>query len=444
MFDRQDTPIVRHLAHGDLRCDPRNARRHSKAQIRQIANSIRSFGFNVPILASSDGQIIAGEGRWRAAQLLGLTTVPVIALEHLTPARSRAFAIADNRLSETSTWDDRLLGEVLLELSAQDLSFDLEATGFTTGEIDVLIEGLPSDGQERDVADDVPEPADEIAISKSGDLWLMGNHKVLCGNALEEPSYALLLGKEKAHVVFTDPPWNLPISGHVSGLGAVQHREFAMASGEMSSGAFTGFLTTTCAHLARHTVDGAIHYVCIDWRHVDALLAAGKIAYSELKNVCVWVKNNPGMCSFYRSHHEFVLVFKSGKKPHRNNIELGRHGRNRTNVWNYPGATIFSRTSDEGYLLALHPTVKPARMVADAILDTSRRGDIVLDPFGGSGTSVIAAERTGRRAALIELDPLYTDTIVRRWQNYTGEQAHHAVTDKTFTEHEEAVRHDQS
>lgn len=426
-----------------LKPDLRNARQHTKKQIKQIAESIRQFGFNVPVLIDKSNCVIAGHGRLQAAAQLGLDELPIIRLEHLSQAQARAFAIAENRLNELSSWDEGLLGQAFLELSAQDLDFELETTGFSTTEIDMLVEAAATDREDSDADDNVPEPPSEVAISKPGDLWLLGPHKVLCGNALEAPFYAALLGKDRAHFAFTDVPYNVPIAGHASGQGAVQHRDFAMASGEMSDGAFTGFLTTACAHLAQHTVDGAIHYVCIDWRHVDALLAAGKIAYAELKNICVWVKNNAGMGSLYRSQHEFVLVFKSGKGAHRNNIELGRHGRNRTNVWNYPGATTFSRTSDEGYLLGLHPTVKPVRMVADAILDTSRRGDIVLDAFGGSGTTVIAAERTGRRAYLIEIDPLYTDTIVRRWQNYTGDQARHGVTGITFAEHEEVVRHEQ-
>jgi hypothetical protein len=224
----------------------------------------------------------------------------------------------------------------------------------------------------------------------------------------------------------------VPIQGHVSGLGAIQHREFAMATGEMSEADFITFLTNVLGLSARYSRDGSLHYICMDWRHLPELQAAGDAVYTEQKNLCVWVKDNPGMGSFYRSQHELVLVFKHGTAAHRNNIQLGRHGRNRSNVWNYPGVNSFRRTSDEGDLLALHPTVKPVKLVADAILDASARGDVVLDPFLGSGTTLIAAERVGRRCRGIELDPLYVDTIVRRWQALTGDVARHAVTDLRF------------
>lgn len=437
MSDIHRPLVVERIPVTAVTADPRNARRHSKGQIRQIARSMAAFGNNVPILVDRTNKIVAGHGRWEAAKQIGLREVLVIRLEHLTEDQARAFAIADNRLTETSSWDANLLGDTFRELSTHDLTFELETTGFSTAEIDLLIEDPPS-SQESDAGDAIQDCEAEKATSKLGDLWRLGEHKVLCGNALEPGCFTALLGKEKAHVVFTDPPYNVRIDGHASGLGAIRHREFAMACGEMSDGQFTAFLTTVCANLSEHSADGSIHFICIDWRHVDALLAAGKIAYSELKNICIWAKNTPAMGSFYRSQHEVVCVFKSGKGAHRNNIELGRYGRNRTNIWSYPGATTFSRTSDEGPLLGLHPTVKPVRLVADAILDVSRRGDVVLDAFGGSGTTVIAAERTGRIARAIELDPLYTDTIVRRWQNYTSEQARHAVTGRTFAEHEEA------
>jgi DNA modification methylase len=235
---------------------------------------------------------------------------------------------------------------------------------------------------------------------------------------------------KRAAMVFTDPPYNVPIQGHVSGLGTVHHREFAMASGEMSSDEYRGFLTRVCALLAHHSIEGSIHFVTIDWRHLGELLTAGHKIYSELKNVCVWVKNHTGLGAFYRSRHELVLVFKHGRAPHRNNIQLGRYGRDRTNVWAYPSPRT---PSEEGNLLGLHPTVKPAAMVADAIMDCTTRGDIVLDVFLGSGTTVIAAERTGRRCYGIELEPLYVDTIVRRWQAYTRGSARQA-SGRTFDE----------
>ena len=234
-------------------------------------------------------------------------------------------------------------------------------------------------------------------MSRAGDLWLLGPHRVCCSSALDDNAYEALMKGETAAMVFTDPPYNVCIQGNVSGLGTIQHREFAMASGEMSEKEFTAFLTRTCGQLARHSRDGSIHFVCMDWRHLTELLAAGHEAYDELKNVCIWAKDNGGMGSLYRSQHEMIFVFKHGHRAHRNNVQLGQYGRNRTNVWRYPSASSFSKSGEEGDLLALHPTVKPVALVADAIMDVSARGDIVLDAFLGSGTTVVAAERTGRR-----------------------------------------------
>jgi DNA modification methylase len=264
-------------------------------------------------------------------------------------------------------------------------------------------------------------------VSKPGDLWQLGRHSLLCGTALDAASYHALLRGARAHMVFTDPPYNVPIQGHASGRGAIQHREFAMAAGEMDQVEFTSFLTRSCSLMARHSVVGALHFLCMDWRHTSEILEAGTLAYTDLKNVCVWVKDNGGMGSLYRSQHELVFVFKHGSGLHRNNVQLGQYGRNRTNVWHYPCANTFSRQSDEGSLVALHPTVKPVALVADAILDCSARGDVVLDPFLGSGTTL-----------------LYVDTVIRRWQAYAGEKATHFATGKRFDDvaAEAKVRHD--
>jgi DNA modification methylase len=384
--------------------------------------SIETFGFNVPILVDVERKVIAGHGRLLGAQKLGLSVVPTIQLDHLTEAQSRAFMIADNRLTENSAWDDRLLAEQLKELSELELDFSLETTGFAMGEIDLRIEGLTVPAEtEDDPADTLPSPSP--ARTRPGDLWQLGPHRLLCGDARDDAAYARLMAGKLAAMVFTDPPYNVPIDGNVCGLGAIRHRPFAMASGEMDEAKFTSFLTQACSLLAHHSADGSLHYVCMDWRHLPELLAAGRAAYAELKNLCVWAKNNAGMGSLYRSQHELVLVFKSGNGRHRNNVELGRHGRHRTNVWHYPSVSAFARANDEGTLLAMHPTVKPVRLVADAILDASARGDIILDPFAGSGTTLIAAERTGRRCFLMEIDPKHADTIVHRWEAFTGGKA---------------------
>jgi DNA modification methylase len=415
-----------------LKPDPRNPVEHSHGQIRQIAKSIENFSFNAPILVDRDNKILAGHGRLRACQHLGLSSVPIIRLEHLTPNQARAFSIADNKLAENAQWNERLLGEIFLELSTQDLDFNIEVTGFSGAEIDLKIEN-PS-GTPSSTAD----PADEMEglstwpISRVGDPWKLGRHRLLCGTALERESYRRLMQGDKAHLVFTDPPFNVKIDGHATGNGRIRHREFPMAAGELSSSEFTDFLATVFHHLATSSTDGSIHYVCMDWRHQIEVLTAGREAYSELKNLCVWVKNNAGMGSLYRSQHELVFVFKHGSGRHRNNIDLGRHGRNRSNCWQYPGVNSFGRKGEEGDLLAMHPTVKPVAMVADAMLDCSARGDIVLDPFLGSGTTLIAAERVGRICRAIELDPLYVDSAIRRWQRHSGDHAVHAESAQRF------------
>jgi DNA modification methylase len=325
------------------------------------------------------------------------------------------------------------VGEQLNELAAVNLDFSLEATGFEMGEIDVFIQGVvPASSSKEDSADKVPEPASGPPISQATDLWLLGPHRVYSGSALEETAYAALMGEQRAAIVFTDPPYNVPIEGHASGLGRVQHKDFVMASGEMTVAEFTAFLLKACLLLRRYTRDGSLHFICMDWRHAGELLAAGRTAYAELKNMCVWDKGVGGMGSLYRSGYELVFVYKQGKGRHRNNVQLGQFGRNRTNVWRYPGS--HSRSTDEGQLLALHPTVKPVTLVADALLDASARTDIVLDPFLGSGTSIIAAERTGRICYGMELDPRYVDVTIRRWQAYTGDHARHAVTGRRFGE----------
>jgi len=417
----------------DLKPDPANPRVHSKKQIRQIANSIEVFGFNVPVLVDAELKVIAGHGRLLACRELGWTEVPTLCLDHLTTAQARAFMIADNRLTEIATWDDRLLAQQLMDLSLLGLDFSLEVIGFEMAEIDLRIASLEDMPQQADdPADAVPELSLGPSLSKIGDLWLLGRHRVLCGNALDPADFAALMGEERAVVAFTDPPYNVQIDGHASGLGAIHHRPFPMASGEMDQAGFTAFLGQACRNLAAFSTSGSIHYICMDWRHLEELLAAGRDAYGELKNLCVWVKDNAGMGSLYRSQHELVLVFKQGRGSHRNNIRLGQFGRNRSNVWCYPGFNSFARSTAEGNLSALHPTVKPVAMVADAILDCSARGVIVLDAFLGSGTTVIAAERTGRRCYGLELDPAYVDTAVRRWQALTGGSARHVASGRSF------------
>jgi DNA modification methylase len=424
---------IEHVTIERLKLDARNPRVHSDRQVKQIAGSIEAFGFNVPVLADQDGNLLAGHGRVHAARRLGLREIPVIRLEHLTPEQARAFSIADNRLSETSSWDDGLLAEVFRDLASVELSFDLEATGFTMGEIDLRIEGLSlSTAGNPDPADEPPAALNQTPVSRPGDLWQLGRHRLLCGNALDQAAYDRLMQGIAAELVFTDPPYNVPIDGHVSGKGRVRHREFLMAAGQMTPAQFIRFLATALELAVRHSAAGSLHYVCMDWRHQHELLSAALGIYAEFKNMCVWVKDNAGMGSLYRSQHELIFVFKNGRTPHRNNIELGRHGRNRTNVWHYPSLNNFGRKGEEGNLAALHPTVKPVALIADAILDCSARGDLVLDPFLGSGSTLLAAERVGRICRGMELDPLYVDAAIRRWQHFTGDSAIHATTGNRF------------
>jgi DNA modification methylase len=414
----------------DLTPDPRNPRTHDRAQVRAIARSIETFGFNAPILVDKNRQIVAGHGRHEAAKLLGLAQVPVIRLEHLTETQARAYTLADNKLTDRSGWDDTKLAIQLKELSDLALDFDIEAIGFELPEIDFRIQSLeaPDATDSADEFDDAKGPS----VSIPGDLWLMGDHRLYCGNALDPVAYAILLENQKAKGVFTDPPYNVRVDGHVSGNGAITHREFVMASGEMTEGEFTSFLTQTFEGISAHTAPGAIIYACMDWRHMGEIHAASRATGFELLNVCVWVKGNGGMGSLYRSKHEFVFVFRIGSTAHVNNVQLGRFGRNRTNVWNYPGANGFRRKG-QANSLAMHPTVKPVAMVSDAILDSTRRNDIVLDPYLGSGTTLIAAERTGRRCYGIEIDSRYVDTAIERWERLTERKAQN-IHGQTFAQ----------
>ncbi len=408
-----------------------NARTHSRKQIGQIASSIRAFGFNNPVLIDKDGVMIAGHGRVAAAKELGLDKVPCIRLEHLSEDEKRAYILADNRLAEKAGWDPEILKIELQHLSSLDLDFDVTITGFELPEIDVLIGGADSKPGKPDPADLVPEVSGP-AVTRIGDVWQIGPHRLVCGDSTVEGTYARLLSGEPAQMVFTDPPYNVRIDGHVSGLGKVQHREFACASGEMSEAEFTGFLHRVFTNLVAASADGAIHFVAMDWRHMGEVLAASRGVFDELKNVCVWSKTNGGMGSLYRSQHELFFVFKSGTAAHINNVELGRHGRYRTNVWSYAGANSFSATRADD--LAMHPTVKPVALVADAILDCSKRKGIVLDAFAGSGTTLVAAHRVGRRGYGIELDPHYCDVIVNRMAKVAGLSATLDTTGQMFDE----------
>jgi DNA modification methylase len=414
-----------------LTANAKNARKHPKKQIVKLAAGMRQFGFLSPVLVNREGVLVAGHGRVQAAIMAEIAEIPTICLEHLSPEEQRAFMLADNRLSSESSWDRDLLKAELAELSAADLSFDLELTGFDTGEVDIIIDPItPAD--KMDPADQVPElPAPNNVVSRLGDLWLLGDHRLFCGDANIATGFKILLGDERAQMGFADAPYNVKVKS-IGGKGRIRHEEFKMASGEMSKAEFTAFLKSTFGNMAAHSVDGAIHFQCMDWRHMGEMLAAGEGVYSELKNLCVWNKDNAGMGTFFRSKHELIFVWKVGTAPHINNFGLGEKGRYRTNVWDYGGISGLSpNRMDE---LAMHPTVKPLALVADAIRDCSKRGGIILDAFCGSGTTLIAAHRTGRRGYGMELDPRYVDTAIRRWEKVSGETARLSETGQTLAE----------
>jgi DNA modification methylase len=323
--------------------------------------------------------------------------LPVIVVAGLSAAKRRALAIADNKIAENAGWDRQRLAIEIPELTEllKPEGLDVSILGFEPVEID---------GLRTDFEDEPADPGDDIdprwstatfTVSKVGDLWLLGSHKILCGDARSMTDIGRLMVDCRADAAFLDPPYNVRVAG-VVGRGKTHHREFAMASGEMSSSDYVQFLGRTLAPAASVSREGAIHFVSTDWRHIDGLMAAAKRIYGEVINVAVWVKSNAGLGSFYRSQHEFVAVFRVGKAPHLNNIELGRHGRSRSNVWHYAGVNAFrAGRIDE---LRSHPTVKPVALVVDAIKDCTRRSNVVLDSFAGSGTTVLAAERVGRHA----------------------------------------------
>lgn len=436
---------IEHAPIDALKPHPNNARTHSKRQIKMIAASIERFGFMGSVLVDDDLTIIAGHGRVAAAKSLGLKIVPILRTTHLDADGVRAYMLADNQLALKAGWDTELIAIELQHLL--DLDIPAEALGFEAPDVDAFLDAAAAadPANKAGPEDAIPAPA-AAAVARSGDLWRLGRHRLVVGDARDEAAYAMLFadddtgdgaGTHGADVMFTDPPYNVPIDGFAGGKGEAERREFAMASGEMSPAQFTAFLEATLAPAAARLRDGAVAFVCMDWRHNRELQAAGDVLFDALLNICVWTKTNGGLGSLYRSQHELVFVFRKGEGPHLNNVELGRHGRNRTNVWAYAGANAFGgkKRQDE---LAMHPTVKPVRLIVDALEDVSKRSDIVIDPFGGSGSTLIAAEACGRAARLIEIDPLYCDVIIRRFEAYTGKQARLAATGESFEDVAEA------
>jgi DNA modification methylase len=429
-IDTARSPGIEWIPIGSLRPNPRNSRTHSKKQIKLIAASIRQFGFLNPIIVDEAKTVLAGHGRLEAARSEGLTHVPTICLDHLTAVQKRAYLIADNRIAEQAGWNREMLaielGELIDLLPAEDLEVSL--TGFEMPEIDLLLADM---GASKIEPEDVPPSLPENAVSRQGDVWLLGKHRLSCGDARKSDNFTRLMKGALAAAVFCDPPYNVRVRS-IGGRGKHRHQEFAFASGEMRPAQFRRFLCETLGNGIRVSTEAAVHFVCMDWRHVGDLIDVGRELYDTMLNLVVWNKTNAGQGSFYRSQHELIGVFRTGGHPHRNNIELGRFGRNRSNVWTYAGANTFG--NDRMAALAIHPTVKPTALVADALLDCTARGDVVLDQFAGSGTTILAAERVGRIAYCLEYEPQYVDVAIVRWQQLTKLEATLEGDGRTFEE----------
>lgn len=421
----------------DLKPYANSPRIHNRAKRQKLDKLLRRFGQIAPVIIDSEGSIVDGHLVVDLLKEIGKNEVATVEVHTNDPAEIRAIRLALNRVAQEAKWDDARLKSEFQELL--DIGFDMSFTGFDQVEIDMTFSiDEPTSG----VTEDAPPVVDRnaFAVTRTGDLWVLGGNRVLCGDARDPAAMTRLFDGQMAQMVITDPPYNVRIVGNVSGLGANQHREFAMASGEMTSPQFTDFLadflSTTCAVLE----DGAILFICMDWKHLPELFAAtGRVGLTPM-NLCVWAKTNAGMGTFYRSQHEMVLAAKKGTAPHINNFELGKKGRSRSNLWTYRGMNVPGKERDD--LLKLHPTVKPVALVADAIKDVSHRGSIVLDSFLGSGTTLIAAETTGRRCFGIEYDPLYVDLIVRRWMDHTGGTAILGETGETFDQRESIAHRD--
>ena len=400
----------------------KSLRKHSKKQLQKLKNAINKVGYVNPVLLDEKHNIMAGELRLLAAKELGFTQIPAIILENLTEEEVEAIRILDNRIAEDGEWNYENLKDELEKLLKFDISF--EDLGFDTVDYDKIF--LADDIDENKVHDSDKEDeswrdANIPPKVKFGDLWRLGDHFVYCGDSLLVRSFEILMQGELAQIVITDPPYNCKIKGHVCGLGKTQHEEFAMASGEMTDAEFAEFISKFIQNLIKFSVDGSLHYMFMDWAGLNILLTAGKKYYTELKNIAIWNKGVGGMGAMYRSQHEMVPIFKNGKAKHQNHIQLGKYGRYRTNVWDYPGVRATNPASLE--LLKLHPTCKNVCMLHSILLDASSKNDIVLDCFGGSGSTLLAAERCKRRARLIEISPRYVDVTIFRWEKETGKTA---------------------
>ncbi|MCA0200480.1 MAG: site-specific DNA-methyltransferase [Proteobacteria bacterium] len=418
-----------------LKPSSRNTRKHSRKQIKLLCEGYRKFGMMTPITIDISGEIICGHARYDAACQLSLKEVPVIVIRHLTEGSKRAYRIADNKIGDLSSFDEKALALEIKSLIEIDTSFKASDTGFDMVDVDLMIQSL-EDVKIASSADDMPAPH-QLAISRRGERWVLGSHRLMCGDATNLDDCRALIADAQIRQVVTDPPYGCKIDGHVSGLGKVKHREFVMGC-DLSSTELHDLFQTTFANIAAVVCDGCLIFAFIDWRGLREMLNAGIATFTELKNVITWRKVNAGMGSLYRSQTEFITLWKQGKAAHCNNVNLGVK-RYRSNCWTYDGVNSLRAGRNEE--LSSHPTPKPVQMIADALLDCSERGDAVLDLFAGGGSILIAAEKTGRCAYAMELDPLYCDVAIRRWQKFTGQTAVLENTGESFDEVTE-LRHD--
>lgn len=400
-------------------------------QVKRIADSIRSFGFVVPVMVRDDDVIASGVARVRAAKRLKLKLIPIVRLEHLTPAQARLLAIADNKLSEGREWDFKALKLEFAEIELLEPKLDLSASGFSIASRDIIF-GRQRAAEEDDLGKDEPQPEAKAPITRLGDLFEIDGHRIICGDSTDPQVINRLVEDRSVRTVVSDLPYNIKIGGNVSGLGKKTHDEFAMASGEMDQAAFVEFLSRSLQAVEPSLVDGGLLYLFMGWQHIAELLSAAQGRSLPLLNLLVWAKTNAGMGSFYRSAHELIGVFKHGTASHTNNVNLGRDGRSRTNVLHYPGANTFTRGRAKA--LELHPTVKPVALIADLILDSSAPGEFVLDMFAGSGTTGVAAHRTDRKALLAEISPGFVDATIARLEKLIGQKAIHVESGKTLAQ----------
>ncbi|WP_294622068.1 DNA modification methylase [uncultured Roseovarius sp.] len=412
----------------ELKASKHQVRQVKPKHVKRAARSIERFGFCEPVLVNGD-EVVDGHVRLKAALELGLENIPTIDVSHLDDDEIRLVRIALNKIQEQGTWDDFALK---LEFAYQlEINTNLSVTGFDAWEIDAVLEigEAVEGGDDGDQVVQLPDP-NASSVSQTGDLWQLGKHLILCGNARSKPDVTTLVNGKPISMCFTDVPFNVPNKGHVT--SSSHHPEFLEAHGELSSPGYEDFLALTLGHASEALKPGGLLYTFIDWRHTKELSAALERIGLEQIQLCVWVKDHPGMGSFYRSQHELVYVVKKPGAAHCNNIMLGAHGRNRSNVWQFPGAT--GGKTDDADDFKSHPTVKPLKLIDEALLDVTGAGDVVLDPFLGSGSTLLAAERMQRRCLGLEISPAYVDLAIRRWQAMTGEEAVHVESGKTYDE----------